>query len=654
MRPIRGLGLRRATAAGLAAAALSTAVALPAWAGAAPTVRIRDASLAENGDVRLVVSVGGDAATRPLSASDVAVRENGTPVTGVAVAPLSAASAGTAVVLAIDVSGSTAGKPLADAKAGAAAFLTKLDPAVRVALVAFGDRAVVRSGLTADRAAIRRAVDALAAGGSTALYDAIALSAGTLKPVKGRHAIVVFSDGRDTVERTTLAAAIAAAKAAAAPVHTVALSTRSSDPVALDRVARGTLGSVVLLDASAGLAAAFAAVATELSTLYTISYKGTVTTADLSIEVSLALAGAGAAAVADRVVVANPREGAPPPLPPAVAPKPLIPGLDGKAGLAIGILAAFGFIAIFGSLLGWRSAKSAGWRTLAKGIAAIEGHRRARKAAVREASSLGSIGRATEGVLQRTARTRGFEARLQRSLDRAGWPMRASEFVVLQAGSALVGLSLAWALSGVWWIGVAGGAGAAFAPRIVLSQRVARRQAAFLSQLPDTLQLLAGSLQAGYGFLQAVDTLVKECPEPTAHEFGRVLTETRLGMPMDVSLVAMAERIGSDDFSWVVMAITIQREVGGNLAELLRTVAQTLRDREQVRRQIRVLSAEGRLSAVILAVLPVAIAGYISVVNPGYLTKLFDTSTGRLLIGAALALMGAGVLWLRKIIKINV
>ena len=125
-------------------------------------------------------------------------------------------------------------------------------------------------------------------------------------------------------------------------------------------------------------------------------------------------------------------------------------------------------------------------------------------------------------------------------------------------------------------------------------------------------------------------------------------------MPVEDALDAMAERVGGEDFKWVVLAINIQRQVGGNLAQLLGTVADTLREREQVRRQIKVLSAEGRLSAVILTALPFVLVGYLSVVNPEYLGSLTSETVGRIAIVVALVLMGIGVVWMSKIIKIDV
>jgi tight adherence protein B len=213
---------------------------------------------------------------------------------------------------------------------------------------------------------------------------------------------------------------------------------------------------------------------------------------------------------------------------------------------------------------------------------------------------------------------------------------------------------LVWALTGSFIGGLIGGALGALAPVVLLSSAKSRRQAKFMKQLPDTLQLLAGTLKAGYGVLQAIDTVVKEVEEPTAGEFQRALTEARLGLPLEDSLGDMAERVDSDDFRWVVVAMNIQRQVGGNLAELLETVAATLRGREQVRRSIDSLSAEGKLSAIILIALPFVILGFLLLTNAAYIAPLFTTAVGWLMLGGVSVLMIIGIIWIRNLIAIDV
>ena len=168
------------------------------------------------------------------------------------------------------------------------------------------------------------------------------------------------------------------------------------------------------------------------------------------------------------------------------------------------------------------------------------------------------------------------------------------------------------------------------------------------------MTILASSLRAGHSFFQALDMVSKEIGEPAGPEFQRVVAEVRLGRPVDDALNAMAERVGSDDFQWAVLAVNIQREVGGNLAEILDTVADTVRERATLRRQVRVLSAEGRLSLKILVALPFLIGLYIAKVNPSYMSLLFTTRAGWIMLGTGAALMVAGVLWARKIVQVDV
>ena len=157
-------------------------------------------------------------------------------------------------------------------------------------------------------------------------------------------------------------------------------------------------------------------------------------------------------------------------------------------------------------------------------------------------------------------------------------------------------------------------------PWLYLGFKRSRRLKAFNAQLAGCLQLMAGSLQAGLSLAQALDTVVREGTEPLAGEFRRALVETRLGVPIEDALESIGERMESADFEWTVMAIRIQREVGGNLAELLLNVAATLRERDYLRRQVKSLSAEGRFSAyILLALPPVHHAVHECVTNPDYL-----------------------------------
>ena len=173
-------------------------------------------------------------------------------------------------------------------------------------------------------------------------------------------------------------------------------------------------------------------------------------------------------------------------------------------------------------------------------------------------------------------------------------------------------------------------------------------------QLPDVLSILASSLRAGHSFLQALDQVAAEIKDPSASEFHRVVSEIRLGRSIDDAMVEMADRVGGEDMRWAVMAVNIQRQVGGNLAEVLDIVAHTVRERAYVQRQVRVLSAEGRLSIAILAALPFGIFIYLSLMNPEYVSPLFTTMIGRLLLLIGGTLMAAGIFVMTRIVRIDV
>ena len=257
-------------------------------------------------------------------------------------------------------------------------------------------------------------------------------------------------------------------------------------------------------------------------------------------------------------------------------------------------------------------------------------------------------------VGQRFAVATGFSAGLDERLEQAGARLLAGEFVAIVALSALAGAVIAGvAMNNIVFILIIA-AGAAYVPFFVLSRAQSKRQGLMIDQLADTLSILASSLRAGYSFLQALDTVSKEIGEPSATEFQRVVAEIRLGRPIDDALTAMAERVGSPDLRWAVIAVNVQREVGGNLAEVLDIVANTVRERAYIRRQVRVLSAEGRISVGILAGLPFVIALYLAIVRPEYIGLLFTTTAGNVMLVFAILLMVLGVWIMSRMVKIDV
>ena len=168
------------------------------------------------------------------------------------------------------------------------------------------------------------------------------------------------------------------------------------------------------------------------------------------------------------------------------------------------------------------------------------------------------------------------------------------------------------------------------------------------------MQLVASSLRTGFSLPQALDAAQQDGVQPMAEELGRALASTRIGAPLEDELDQIAERTQSEDWRWAVMAIRIQRSVGGNLAEVLMTTVRTLRERAATRRQVRTLSAEGRLSAYILVGLPILVAAALLMFRRAYLRPLWTTTPGLVMVAGALVLMVLGGFWMRKVVTVEV
>jgi len=235
-------------------------------------------------------------------------------------------------------------------------------------------------------------------------------------------------------------------------------------------------------------------------------------------------------------------------------------------------------------------------------------------------------------------------------LERADVPMRTVEFVYVIAGGAVVGLIVAMVALHSAFLAFLGLLAGGAVPVAWLYMKAKRREKAFEDQLPDVLVALAATLKAGHSFRQALKTVADEGRPPASKELNRVLTEARLGRPMEAALAEMAERVGSPNFDFVITSVTIQRQVGGSLAGLIDMVADTVRQRQQFARKIKGLTAMGRASAYVLMGLPFFVGLGISVINPGYMRPLFFTSTGHELIIIGLIMMVFGCLVMRRIV----
>jgi tight adherence protein B len=564
-------------------------------------------------------------------------------------------------VLAIDTSASMAGTRIAEAKKAALAYLAAVPANVRVGVLTFDSTVKVVVPPSLDHAAARTAVGGLKLTRDTALYDGV-LGALTAAGPGGQGAaqrkILLLSDGKDTT-RTQLADVVAAVKKSGAEVDVVSLQKGDEANQPLNAIASAGKGSMLTASDPAALTAAFSKEATALARQVLVTaqvpadFDKTSTNVDVTVPTTSQTFSATAYVPVQSATDIEARKAA------NAAPQQVSGG-----SLALSPNVMYGAIGAIGlGLLGLVAALALGsnkpatnltlnQQIQAYGVMAVPGQSGPRRDG--EASANPFAGGAKEVAERALANNQNLEARIAHALEGAGVNLKPAEWLLLHAaiavGGGLLGLLLG---SGSIPLGVLLIIAAIIGPFMYLKLKRSRRFKAFGTALPDTLQLMSGSLSAGLSLGQSIDTIVREGSEPIAGEFRRVVIESRLGVTLEDAMDGMADRMESRDFKWVVMAIRIQRDVGGNLAELLLTVAATLREREFMRRHVRALSAEGRLSAYILGGLPPAFLLYLTLTKPDYVHDLYYTPMGLILCVVMGILLTVGVFWMSKVAKVD-
>jgi tight adherence protein B len=548
------------------------------------------------------------------------------------------------IVMLLDISGSMAGEPLTGAKQAASSFLTDLPDDVAVAIVSYDTEVVVVTNFDAGRDEHFAGIDALVTGGNTAMYDAVRTAVELFPAADGdtSQIVVLLTDGEDTSSDSTVDEAVTDLTGADVTLTGIEYLTNSGEEAAIRDMADATGGSVLEAGDTEALTSVYQTLAAELVSRYTVRYSSEASgTVELEVTVD----------EGERIVTGTSTVELPEPVAPAEEPEeasPIVtaPPIDPPGASNSGLISL-----IAGAVL-WFVA-------LAVTLLVLFAPRRRKSQLAGAASGPSSRQRGMSELANRATmfadrnlERRGKRSSLNAALERAGIELRPGEFVVLVMSAAVVAFAVGRLLSG--WL-----AAALFSIVVVIIARLAvsfmtsRRQKRFADQLGETLQLLSGSLRAGYSLMQAVDAVAREADSPAADEFGRLVVETRLGRDMEDALHAIAERMQCEDFTWVMQAIEIHREVGGDLAEVLDTVAGTIRERNQIRRQVQALSAEGKLSAYVLLALPFGIGFMIYLTNRPYLAEL--TNGGLLgwgLIGLGVLLMTVGVVWMRKLVKL--
>jgi tight adherence protein B len=567
------------------------------------------------------------------------LEENGRRVEDVVATNLGEAKS---VVLAVDRSQSMDGRPLADAVAAAGAFLDAKPAGDRVAVTTFATRPVMLTGFstsTTDASGALRAIATDPVGGTT-LYDALVLSANALAAESSLgRVIIVVTDGNETRSEASLDEAITAAREAGAAIYVVAIESGLFTPDPLKRIAAETGGTYYGAASSAALTDVYSSIAAELSRTWRLEFVTSALPGE-SAALSARVPGGEPATVelavpGDAIRTRRPEAS-------GRLPEQFFGSVWGQAAFAalIGVLVLLACAFLFASPRGaWLKGR------LAPHV--VEKHHAATRARGERLALAAGLFRATENALGNMKPWR----RLGRTLERADMPLRTVELAYIMLGCGLLFGVGAAAFELPLWIVAKSLVGGTFLPWVFVSFKARKRLRAFENQLPDLLVTMAAGLKAGHSFRQALQSVVDEDQPPASKELKRVLTETRLGRPMDEALVEMAHRIGSKNFEFVITAVAIQRQVGGSLAGLFDMVADTVRSRQQFAKKIKGLTAMGRGSAYVLVALPFFIAAMLTLVNPEYMRPLWSTSTGHILLIVMVVMMAVGSLILRKIVN---
>ncbi len=586
--------------------------------------------------------------TGSTATPSVDVTVNDQPASGVTVTSAESTDARIRTVLMIANSERDA-DDLDELKAAAIAYVEDLRPNEEVAVVTAGAAGSLRIGFNANKARTIQAIENISANGRLRMWDGIVIGTDLFDDEVGDGdvaSMVVYAAGGDELSGVRPTVAQGGLLNAQALLHVVGIDLRGFDAGPLANAVNSVGGSFRVVGESAEFAAIGEATPDVVNGLHRVRFTSERIEAgghlDLVVDgtplalsyVPRAITGRGAL---ERGVTGESSG---------------IGFLGGSRGLLLGLglgsgavgLAAFAVFMLFqkdeSGLTSMLSAYEEG------GVAAdVDGETGLQNNAIFQ--------RAVE-LTEDFAEKRGMLGNVEYKLEHANIPLKAAEALTMYVGIVLMSLALGFVLTRNIFITAAFVAVGIIVPPMVLTFRASRRRKKFVALLPDTLALLAGTLKAGYSFMQGLETVSKESEDPMGEELRKVVTEAQLGLPVEEALDNSAERIESEDYAWAIMAVKIQREVGGNLAELLMTVAETMTARDRLRREVAALTAEGRISAIVLGALPVLLGFAMYVINPEYVGVLIEETLGNIMLGLGVTAALIGFAWMKKIIDIEI
>jgi tight adherence protein B len=559
----------------------------------------------------------------------------------VTVIPAEAASYGEfGVVLVIDASRSMRGDAIAAAVRAAKAFAAQRNESQQVAVVAFNDRPIVVLPFTGSQADIDAALatePALAV--KTHLYDAVDLGLTLLERAEiTAGSLVVLSDGADTGSRAKVEAVIERARSAHVRIFSVGLRSHQFRPEPLKSLAAGSGGDYSDAASAGELTSIFDQLGSKLANEYVVQYRSPARPGQ-DVHVSVRLEGFDEIGIAEYTA----------------------PALGRDAAAAFHRSFAERFWASTGGMVA-TVAFAAGLVALAL-MTMLRPRRRSLR---KRMSEFVSVALASDGKDGRAPGELVLASKTEETLGRTRWWTRFTqklELAEIRTSAAHIVLGTAVGTIIAMWLLYQIGGSPIFAPlallvplivRALINRKVERKRQQFADQLPDNLQVLASALRAGHSLVGALSVVVDDCAEPSKSEFGRVVADEQLGISLETAFQTVADRMANRDLEQVALVAALQRDTGGNTAEVLDRVAETVRGRFELRRLVKTLTTQGRMSRWVVSLLPVGLLILITLINPAYMKPLYVHPIGRVLLVVAGLMIVAGSLVIKRIINIKV
>jgi tight adherence protein B len=549
------------------------------------------------------------------------------------------------------------GEPINNAKNAAISFIDNMRDIDKIAIVGFADVVTEYSTFSSDKTVLKKSIESMSSEGETSLFDGIIRGIGlfdNLKDIKYQY-MLVLSDGTDTVSTAASTAAVAIASSSKITIYSIALLSNEFNPSDLENIAKSTNGALLTTADPRQLINLYSDISKKIRNQYKITFKSNSANAEkYSATVSIESSG-----IKDSINLnyENPfftRSGSGA-VTNAQASQVMTEIVIFDKWWMMVLIYIFIFISVTILLYIVSTIMIPGKPGLKDRmdhyLYNVEGKSRSGEPTEKK-TRVGLISRLTKKNNKNTG-INGFSEVFEIKLRRAGMNISGSRFIVFHLVAVGLSTLLAYLFTRNIIITLAVVIVVIFIPFLLINFKTGQRIKKFNEQLPDTLQLIEGALKAGYSLNQSLAMVLKETKPPISEEFKITTSEIRMGLSEKEALENMAKRINSELFNWVVLAINIQRDVGGNLAEIMDIIANTIREKERVLRQIKALVSEGKISAYVLIALPIVMGIALSIMNRSYISVLFTTKIGFVMLGVAAALMLTGIAWILKIIKID-